>query len=512
MSAVRRLPRPRTAPILLSACIITCAVYLLQARGLFGLGLPLDDAWIHQTYARSLGERGEWAFQANQPSAGSTSPLWSAMLAVGKLLSIDPLAWVYLLGCALLALTAYRVAHWVGQRQPKAVHWSAVAGLLVILEWHLVWASLSGMEILAAGLLALITLQEAERGRLHPFWLGILIGVGTWLRPEALLLVLPVAWALAWRGARQPGLLLRQAAAAGLGLAVLLVGYGVFNGSLSGNWLPNTWYAKSAEYAILRQIPILIRLAAQLGIPGSAMGHPELASGGPMVGPLALLLPALVPAIRSGFRRQGPASLAPLIWVGAHLAAYALRLPATYQHGRYAMPVIPVLLVLGTEGLVGWCEPASRILARRVVSRAWPLAVGLVTAGFWVVGGRAYAQDVAIIESEMVSAARWVALNTEPQALVAAHDIGALGYFGGRTVLDLAGLVSPEVIGILRDEVALAELLDRRQADYLVSFPGWYPQLTRDLVQVFNSEGRFSPPAGGENMAVYSWPPPTIAP
>jgi len=512
MSAVLRLPRVRTAAILLASSIFSCAVYLLQARGLFGLGLPLDDAWIHQTYARNLVERGEWAFQANQPSAGSTSPLWSAMLAVGRLLSIDPLAWAYVLGCALLALTAYRIAHWVGQGQPRAVRWSVVAGLLVVSEWHLVWASLSGMEVLAAGLVALITLQEAERGHLHPFWLGILMGVGTWLRPEALLLVLPVGWALAWRGARRPGPLLRQATAAGLGLAVLLVAYGVFNWSLSGNWLPNTWYAKSAEYAILRQIPILIRLAAQFGIPGSAMGHPELASGGPMVGPLALLLPALVPVIRRGFRRQGLAGLAPLIWVCAHLGAYAFRLPATYQHGRYAMPVIPVLLALGAEGLVGWCEPASRSLARRIVSRAWPVSVGLVAVVFWVVGGRAYAEDVAIIESEMVSAARWVAVNTEPQALVAAHDIGALGYFGGRRVLDLAGLVSPEVIGILRDEAALAELLDRRQADYLVSFPGWYPQLTRDLVQVFNSEGRFSPPAGGENMAVYSWPPPTIAP
>jgi hypothetical protein len=176
------------------------------------------------------------------------------------------------------------------------------------------------------------------------------------------------------------------------------------------------------------------------------------------------------------------------------------------------MPVIPVLLALGTQGLVGWCEPASRALVRRVVSRAWPLSVGLVTVVFWVVGGKAYAQDVAIIESEMVSAARWVAHNTEPQALVAAHDIGALGYFGGRRVLDLAGLVFPEVIGILRDEDALADLLDRRQADYLVSFPGWYPQLTRDLVQVFNTKGSFSPSAGGDNMAVYSWPPPTIAP
>ena len=37
----------------------------------------------------------------------------------------------------------------------------------------------------------------------------------------------------------------------------------------------------------------------------------------------------------------------PLLWVGAFLAAYVLRLPATYQHGRYMMPVVPVLVGLG---------------------------------------------------------------------------------------------------------------------------------------------------------------------
>src|SRR3972149_6155149 len=81
--------------------------------------------------------------------------------------------------------------------------------------------------------------------------------------------------------------------------------------------------------------------------PAAAPGGCGRAGVGPLGGPLALVRPGLAPAIRAGFRRQGPASLAPLIWVLAHLAAYAFRLPATYQHGRYAMPVIPGLLALG---------------------------------------------------------------------------------------------------------------------------------------------------------------------
>ena len=43
-------------------------------------GFPLDDAWIHQTYARSLAQTGKWEFLPGQSSAGgSTSPLWSML-------------------------------------------------------------------------------------------------------------------------------------------------------------------------------------------------------------------------------------------------------------------------------------------------------------------------------------------------------------------------------------------------------------------------------------------------
>ena len=94
---------------------------------------------------------------------------------------------------------------------------------------------------------------------------------------------------------------------------------------------------------------------------------------------------------------------------------------------------------------------------------------------------------------------------TEPGALVGAHDIGALGYFGGRQLVDLAGLVSPEVIPFIRDEQRLALFLDELEADYLVTFPGWYPQLARKGSLIYNSNSAFSPEMGGENMAVYRW-------
>src|SRR3972149_1221761 len=57
--------------------------YLWFSLETYGLGLPLDDAWIHQTYARNLAERGEWAFVPGEASGGSTAPLWTVLLAGG---------------------------------------------------------------------------------------------------------------------------------------------------------------------------------------------------------------------------------------------------------------------------------------------------------------------------------------------------------------------------------------------------------------------------------------------
>jgi hypothetical protein len=148
-------------------------------------------------------------------------------------------------------------------------------------------------------------------------------------------------------------------------------------------------------------------------------------------------------------------------------------------------------------------------MGRRILSRAWTLAIGLVLTAFWVMGAQAYAVDVQIIQTEMVRTAKWIASNTELEAVIAAHDIGALGYYGERPILDLAGLVSPEVIPFMRDEAKLKEWLDAQGADYVMTFPGWYATLvlSPQAEQVYTSAGTASQQAGGENMAVYRWRP-----
>ena len=130
------------------------------------------------------------------------------------------------------------------------------------------------------------------------------------------------------------------------------------------------------------------------------------------------------------------------------------------------------------------------------------IVIAVLFALYIPIGAAAFATDVAIINGEMVSVAQWLDRNTPPDALIAAHDIGAIGYFTGRPILDLAGLISPEVIPFIRDEAKLDEWMRAKGAQYLVTFPGWYPHLSSapGLVELFQGSSTFSP----EHMTVYA--------
>jgi hypothetical protein len=481
------------APWLAALAGASTGSYWLASRLTGYTGFPLDDAWIHQTFARNLALRGEWSFVPGTPAAGSTSPLWTGLLALGYWLGVDHRAWAYLWGGLSLALAAWLAARLAARL--RASQWAAaMAGALVALEWHLAWASASGMETLLFSALALYAcgnMIEPDSGR-GVVLTGTAIGLAVLARPDGLTL-LPFAalavglggWRCGWRAVAA------RLALLGLSAGAILAGYLAFNFFLSGAIWPTTFYAKQAEYASALAQPLTVRLWQTYSAP--------------CIGPLVVLAPGLVVFIRRAGAKRWVAGLLPLAWVAAFLLAYALRLPLIYQHGRYLMPAIPVLAACGVAGCAGWSEPGSRKPGRRILSRAWILALAMVTAAFWLIGARRYATDVAIIETEMVATARWLRAYTPPQALIAVHDIGAVGYFAERPVLDLAGLVSPQVIPILRDEAALLRLMLDSGARYFVTFPGWYPSIVADkrITLVYRTGGQFSPRDGGENMSVY---------
>jgi hypothetical protein len=479
----------RDSSIIALAVLLIAAVYLLASRSTYAIGFPLDDSWIHQTYARNLALNGEWAFRPGLPSAGSTAPLWSALLSIGFLITLSPYIWTYFLGIitlfALAVLCERAVRKLVNSYRPR-FPW---VGIFIAIEWHLAWAAMSGMETLLHGLIVTTVLVLLMTNSPRYLALGLLTGLSVWVRPDGLTLLGPVLMTILFTEQDMRSRLTSTMRYL-IGFGSLFGLYLLFNLAIGGTPMPNTFYAKQAEYMAWQALPITTRL-----------GQMFLQL---LVGPSLVLIPGVAGWLVKSVRERMWGSLAALIWCFGYFWLYISRLPV-YQHGRYIMPAMPIFFLFGLLAFADF--DGGRMFARYhwVAQTIWRGSIAMLALGFIFLGARSYARDVGVIESEMVVTAKWVAENLPVDSIIAAHDIGALGYFDDHELIDLAGLVSPEVIPFIRDEPRIASYLNEKGANYLIAFPDFYPILSRNAEKIFTTNSEITASFEQENMVVYLW-------
>jgi arabinofuranosyltransferase len=470
------------------------ALFLVMEWGDGLSGFPLDDAWIHQAYARSLAAGLGWSYAGGPASAGSTSPLWTVLQVPSFWLRIPPVTWSSALGVVFLLVNAVWIWLWLRKSDPEA---SRYAFFLCIGEWHLVWAALSGMETLlfccwiSSAMFFFFPMDSKVGWKAAPypriFLLGLLGGMGLWIRPEAVLLsglILPAA-VRHWKTVDG-----RRSACFLLGFLLPLLAYFFFQLSLNGRFLPNTFFVKPAEYSGLTSASFFLRLLQP---------WPTLLAG---LGAIAaLFLPAAVGTL---VRDRRILAILPAVWALIHLAVYAVQLPATYQHGRYFLPLLPVLIGYGAYGFAVLRRKWEEILPARIVLRALGISAALLAAFFLWIGARQFVRDVQTI-GEIVALSQWVRDNTPADTVVAAHDIGALGFWGERRIVDLGGVTDLGALPLLRGSISLREFLRQKTADLLMTMPVFYPGDLDSCVPVPDSPRGLSPGGAEYRTLLYDW-------
>lgn len=457
----------------------TCWLLAAAWKANNGPGFPLDDPWIHLQFARNLHEYGSYSYFKNElVTAGSTSPLYTLLLAAGFFFTSDEMILSYSLGVLCFAGAAvfvYRLCMHLSPGSPR-VAMTAVA--LFLLEPRMHWAALSGMEttLFIAVMLACFYYYTAAQWNLLALSLGLLL----WIRPEALLLMLTLSIGaltgllrLSTAEGQIPAghflrsLWVRTRGPLGI-LASCVVPYVLMNLSLSGSLLPNPVAAKMGYYYPLHGA-FLSELAEYLG------GHHFV-----IVAPFALA--GCVLAVWGALARQTTARLVLVVWCGGMILVYGLKLPYLYQQGRYLMPVIPVILILaltaGNDALQ-WAErrrpsPALTRLTARAGSGALVLLLALQFIARDSALAGEYAGSCRHVRDLQVTTAYWLRDHTPGDAVVATHDIGAIGYYSGRRIVDIVGLVSPGFIPYLRQLDSLPAFLARNHVTHLVVLRNWY--------------------------------------
>jgi hypothetical protein len=472
-------------------------------------GFPLDDSWIHQTFGRNLAQYGEWSFLVGQPVAASTSPLYTILLSIGYRLNVNFLLWTHGMGAIALALIGLLGARMVLLIKPESKYLPLLMGLTLVMSWHIVWAASAGMEtaIFCFFTLWLVYLAWREpqanpgdkNSALRGLVLGISVALTTLARPEGIVLGALVGLTLlilrphGWRS------LLILGVVAVVSFALLIAPNIIQNLQLTGGIFPNTATAKWQDLAGMQDVSIVQRwlLMFESILPGAQI----------------VFIPFIAFYLWQLRQSRQWWLVLPIVWAVVLIFLYAWRLPAPVQHGRYVLPALPSLIFCGLFGFAMWVNTRrwrlrGGIAWNRLAVRVLQIVSAMLLFAFlFVLGLRAQIQDVTFIQEEIVETAWWVRDNLPNDELLALNDIGAIGYFTGRTdLVDVAGLITPDIIPLIGKPEEIFAYMQERDAKYFMGFVYQIPNDNPDdprLCKIFESDGTMAPSLGERNMAVY---------
>ena len=89
-------------------------------------------------------------------------------------------------------------------------------------------------------------------------------------------------------------------------------------------------------------------------------------------------------------------------------------------------------------------------------------------------GQEVYREYCKYMSDRQVRTARWIAANLPSTAVVATHDIGAIAFYSGRKIVDMVGLVSPDMVQSIGRSKRLEELLAAHGATHVAILRGWF--------------------------------------
>jgi hypothetical protein len=502
----------------LAAAVAALLAVMALVLGIALHPLAVDDAFITYRYAHNLATGQGFTYNAGRPVLSTTAPLWALLLAAGALVWPDIPALANTLSAIALGSGAVLV-FLMGRRE--GIPWTGTLAALFFVTYPLLWLSL-GLETVLFLALALAAILAYRSG--HLCWTAVLLALATLTRGDGLILAAVLTadycwanWQFALRHApagppsRSPGAdagcrphgprranrVWRPALGAALLYVAVMLPLLAWLTWRFGSPLPATLAAKRAQ--------------AELGVTGFyahtsyLQGLAILARARLAQSPLyALFLPALGVGLIAMWRRAGWVRLL-VAWGAAHLLGYAL-LGVTPYYWYYA-PLVPGLVSVAALGIVesgrwlarrgSWSAdqplaagssagaepPLLRLremgqVSFRGITWLWAVALLLALAG----SDRAMARTLngpvpppddpvskVLPEAKVFPyrlAGRWLRENTSPDALVGVTEVGVMGYYSQRPMLDFLGLLEPDVAEALaRGDLYWALL--RYQPDYL---------------------------------------------
>jgi len=403
-------------------------------------GYLTDDAYITLNYAKALVDGGNFIFNHPPPTFGTTTPLLA--LAIAGLGSVFPgtdlakiavyfsaLCWALIPWVLLYYHDAFRIKKWQ----------ACMLGAVVIGAGEIQFL---GMEAYVFAFLLTISIAFFFKG--HFIAAGIGSGLLFLTRGEgALIPAVFVIWRLIEAACSKQAVFSRTTAYPIFCLCaafiITIAPWLFYAQNTFGHFLPNTLSAKMAQVQSGTLPPFYVRLwFIWMPLWGSPFSLPAL----PYINLWWCL--ACIGFFTALLRRHR--WLIFILWICLYVGGYCLlNVPGPPW---YAFPIFFVMNLLVALGLIGCIK--FFIKNKKIVSIGSLATILLCSSFFYMlyrptVTSALQGWSDSRAESYLATAS-WFKKNTAPSESIACFEIGYLGYFTPNRIIDLAGLVLPEMI------------------------------------------------------------------
>ncbi|MHA1638006.1 MAG: hypothetical protein ACTSUB_08325 [Candidatus Thorarchaeota archaeon] len=448
--------------------ILTCSHYLYTLFTYTNIGFALDDSWIHLEYARSIFEGRAWQYVPDFPSTGSTSPLWSILLSGLFIFTTDPTGLVW--GVMIISILLYIINTYIVGLFVTKITESKPIGIVAMFAFVMIprnsWLMLSGMEypiFLFFLFLPLLLIDRPEPR--YDLILGFVAGFAFLSRPEGVLVALIIfplriilhLWNRDFSKKRLASVVMMFVSA-----LLIVLPWILYCLATTGYPLPDTFYAKSA--------PVTPEMIARWDLHWTFFFLTWLFI------PVGLLL-----GVSLLFKKQ------PYPWLFALSLTLLYRMTMPSQvlinNTRYLVPIFSFLLiscVCGIALIINRLDstlPKHNLINRDLISTVLILLIVIIPIfPSYFYQATYYGLATKNINEMQVNIGFWLQENTPDDAVIALGDVGAIRYFSDREIVDLVGLVTPEITHGNFTSVELAEYLELRGVTHLIIFQKhvWY--------------------------------------
>lgn len=443
--------------------IIIIFISMIFLKSNPNLSFVYDDSYITLQFAKNFFPKKGLTFDGTHYNLGATSPFHILLLATFNTIFHNLHFTAVFLGIVSFIGLFYALFFY-SKILYNDWRFSLLVAFLAITTGWLYFDALSGMDTVLFMALMVFTFYLLER---KSFFYSIPLAVSILTRPEGWFLFLAILSFLLLRVVLKRDIdIIKQILIPVLITILIVLPYLFSNLRNTGSLLPNTAMSKAFFFG---EIGHSFKTKLEFFLSGLKLFYSNL------VYPLFFIIFVFLFFAREIYRH-----FYLIIFLFLFYFSYLLLFPGSTAHYwcRYQHIFYPLLILIITEGFRNFLKyygqrfmPIKNSRAEatnensnstatigKLFNRLKGLTLSLFVLLLIVINQYislinvrdSYRQSVKSTEESLINLANYFKELTPPDAVIATHDIGALGYFSERKINDLVGLVNPEMTQFYR--------------------------------------------------------------